>query len=266
MEIHKPKPWHGVREFLKEYLIIVIGVLTALGAEQVVEWLHWRHQIEVAHEALAFDLKRVMGWGGLVDAQGPCIETRLSELEAVLDKAQETGRMPPLGPIARPQEGAWAMRAWAALTYGQTLAHMPTAEQGRLAGLALGVQKQNEVDGEQADDWSRLQRMSGAGRRTNDPEIAALRETIARERGLAYTLRRGARTAEALAFQTGLLTKAEVDKAWTQGLDQARRAAMCQPLPPPSELGLIGSQLRRPVTPPGATAFDDLGVRGERAR
>ena len=30
MDIHKPKPWHGLREFLKEYLIIVIGVLTAL--------------------------------------------------------------------------------------------------------------------------------------------------------------------------------------------------------------------------------------------
>lgn len=32
MDIHKPKPWHGVREFLKEYLIIVVGVLTALAA------------------------------------------------------------------------------------------------------------------------------------------------------------------------------------------------------------------------------------------
>ena len=27
MDIHKPKPWHGVREFLKEYVIIVVGVL-----------------------------------------------------------------------------------------------------------------------------------------------------------------------------------------------------------------------------------------------
>ncbi|MDB5442210.1 MAG: hypothetical protein JWP73_586, partial [Phenylobacterium sp.] len=33
MDIHKPKPWHGLREFLKEYAIIVVGVLTALAAE-----------------------------------------------------------------------------------------------------------------------------------------------------------------------------------------------------------------------------------------
>ena len=53
MDIHKPKPWHNVREFLKEYVIIVIGVLTALGAEQTVEWLHWRHLAEKAEQDLA---------------------------------------------------------------------------------------------------------------------------------------------------------------------------------------------------------------------
>jgi hypothetical protein len=31
MDIHKPKPWPGVREFLKEYAIIVIGVQCGNG-------------------------------------------------------------------------------------------------------------------------------------------------------------------------------------------------------------------------------------------
>jgi hypothetical protein len=31
MDIHKPKSWHGFREFLKEYAIVVVGVLTAPG-------------------------------------------------------------------------------------------------------------------------------------------------------------------------------------------------------------------------------------------
>ena len=52
MDIHKPKPWHGLREFLKEYVIIVVGVLTALGAEQAVDWLHWRHEVAEARQAL----------------------------------------------------------------------------------------------------------------------------------------------------------------------------------------------------------------------
>jgi len=45
VEIHKPKPVHSWREFLKEYAIIVLGVLTALAAEQVVESL--RHSADV---------------------------------------------------------------------------------------------------------------------------------------------------------------------------------------------------------------------------
>jgi hypothetical protein len=44
MHFHLPKPLHGWREFAGEVAIIVLGVLIALGAEQAVEWLHWRHQ------------------------------------------------------------------------------------------------------------------------------------------------------------------------------------------------------------------------------
>ena len=41
MEVHTPRTSpHGWRAFIREYLIIVIGVLTALTAEQSVGWLH----------------------------------------------------------------------------------------------------------------------------------------------------------------------------------------------------------------------------------
>jgi hypothetical protein len=56
MDIHKPKPWRGVRDFLKEYLIIVIGVLTALAGEQVVEMLHRSGQARLAEHAMRLEL------------------------------------------------------------------------------------------------------------------------------------------------------------------------------------------------------------------
>ncbi len=52
MDIHKPKSWHGFREFLKEYLIIVIGVLTALAAEQVVVAAHEHRIADEAREVV----------------------------------------------------------------------------------------------------------------------------------------------------------------------------------------------------------------------
>jgi hypothetical protein len=56
MEIHKPKPWQGWREFLKEYLIIVLGVLTALAGEQAVEWLNRNEQAEHAERIMRLEL------------------------------------------------------------------------------------------------------------------------------------------------------------------------------------------------------------------
>lgn len=40
MHIHLPKPLHGWRALIGEVGIIVIGVLIALGAEQVVTRVH----------------------------------------------------------------------------------------------------------------------------------------------------------------------------------------------------------------------------------
>ena len=57
MHIHLPKPIHGWREFCNEVGIIVIGVLLALGAEQVVERLSWRAEVREASEDLHVELQ-----------------------------------------------------------------------------------------------------------------------------------------------------------------------------------------------------------------
>jgi hypothetical protein len=44
MHFPLPKPLHGWRQFAGEVGVIVLGVLIALAAGQVVEWAHWRHQ------------------------------------------------------------------------------------------------------------------------------------------------------------------------------------------------------------------------------
>jgi len=56
VEIHKPKSWHGPGEFFREYLIIVVGVLTALGGEQAIEWMHRQTELAETHEALRAEI------------------------------------------------------------------------------------------------------------------------------------------------------------------------------------------------------------------
>ena len=55
MDSDKSKPWPDWRAFLWEIVTIVIGVLLALGAGQVVEAFHWRD--EVAEESASSSVK-----------------------------------------------------------------------------------------------------------------------------------------------------------------------------------------------------------------
>jgi hypothetical protein len=95
MHFHLPKPLHGWREFAGEIGIIVIGVLIALGAEQVVETVHGNSEVRqfrsAVNDELAYDLgsykQRLM--------LGRCVRARLAELDDVIasDRAGRPVRM-----------------------------------------------------------------------------------------------------------------------------------------------------------------------------
>jgi hypothetical protein len=58
MEIHTPEaPVHSVRDFVVHLLMISLGVLIALGAEGVVEFVHHRHLVEQARSNLMAEMR-----------------------------------------------------------------------------------------------------------------------------------------------------------------------------------------------------------------
>ena len=113
MDIHKPKPWHGLREFLKEYAIIFIGVLTALGAEQTVEALHWRHKVEQTEEVLRLELLDDNAPQAFVRmAVDRCFDGALGAISGAV--AKDADRKTVQGLIARyqPRSYSWDAEAW----------------------------------------------------------------------------------------------------------------------------------------------------------
>ncbi|THD65263.1 hypothetical protein [Phenylobacterium sp.] len=137
MEIHKPKPWHGVREFLKEYLIIVVGVLTALGAEQVAELAHQAAEVHEARASLQAEIKAnisVIVWGIEEDR---CL---LSQMDAYGAWARGGPKPARLRSIL-PQFGtsSWDTVKASAVT------HMPLHERLMLAELYDGLANQQKV-------------------------------------------------------------------------------------------------------------------------
>src|SRR4051812_39103420 len=81
MHFHLPKPLHGWCEFAGEVGIIVIGVLIALGAEQVVESIHSRYQIRETRHALDAELSRDLAAYEWRLGERPCARARVEELD-----------------------------------------------------------------------------------------------------------------------------------------------------------------------------------------
>jgi hypothetical protein len=80
MHFHLPKPLHGWREFAGEVGIIVVGVLIALAAEQVVETAHWQERARHARSSLRGELAGHYGDAVEWRAVQPCISAQLQRL------------------------------------------------------------------------------------------------------------------------------------------------------------------------------------------
>ena len=86
MHFHLPKPLHGWREFAGEVAIIVLGVMIALGAEQVVEQWHWRGEVREADQRMRDDMRFDLAVASERFAIDPCLRPRLGELRDQLIK------------------------------------------------------------------------------------------------------------------------------------------------------------------------------------
>ena len=128
MEIHKPKPWHGSREFLKEIGTIVIGVLIALGAEQAVEWLHWRDQMGQTRESLRAEIENNLAVEQDRARETPCVDRRLAEIHAILAAHAQGRPLRLVAAVGRPRDGAIYSNAASAAQSAGVLVHMPLRE------------------------------------------------------------------------------------------------------------------------------------------
>ena len=167
-----------MREFLKEYAIIVVGVLTALAAEQGAEWLHWRHLVDEGRRDLAASYVHMQALATERDIDSPCIGGRLSEIAAILDQASRTGRLPPVGDIGSPALRLWAETEWPTLVAAQTAVHFPRDEARGYAGIADYARTVDIDANREIQDWTTLYTIVGPGRPTSDVELSKLRSAL----------------------------------------------------------------------------------------
>jgi hypothetical protein len=132
MHFHLPKPLHGWRAFVGEVAIIMFGVLLALAAEQIVEWMHWRDAVAAVQSAMNQELSNDRArWEAMIQSQ-PCDLQRLEELDRWSRDAPPQARLHEFrGPTI------WYSRtsAWQMANAGATLTHIPLKQRLAYSGL-----------------------------------------------------------------------------------------------------------------------------------
>lgn len=239
MDIHKPKAAHSWREFLVEIGTIICGILIALGLEQVVEWMHWRHQVAEAREGISVELGGLLGLGQARADTLPCVERRLDELASLVDTAELKGELPAFGPPGFPSMAGWSSGVWQSAVAGQVSTHLTRAELRAYTAAYNFMAQIASTNRRELDVWTTLYGLAGPGRRFQATEPAVYRQAIAEARTLdnfiAGTGLRAGQVAEAgrLHFDT------EFYRQYRDGSYQAIRRSLCQPFSgaPPAHYG-----------------------------
>jgi hypothetical protein len=177
MDIHKPKPFHGWREFLKEFGIIVLGVLTALGLEQAVEAVHTHGEVSEAREALRGEIGSDISRLAFQIAEDKCLMTQVDAYAAWAEGGPKPPELRFFSPVLK-------VSSWDTVKVG-AVPHMPLKERLALANFYDFAANEVSVNEHQRD--AHLVLMSLSDRRTLDAAdaIKAL-DAVALERRLAH--------------------------------------------------------------------------------
>lgn len=235
MDIHKPKPLHGWRELVSEIAVIVVGILIALGLEQAVESLHWRHQVENARSGLGSELSETVGQARERVRVSQCVDRRLDVLAGIVDTAAQSGRLPAVGDIGMPPARTWSTGVWQSTLDGQTSEHLRSDLRNAFSVIYGFVNLLSSTNGRELEAWTRLYALVGPGRALSPGEAAALRTDISQARMLNQVMGLGAVRVDQMTNTFHV----ELNRGFMKTFDQpASTYAICMPIgPAPTHYG-----------------------------
>jgi len=180
MHVHLPKPLHGWRAFVGEVGIIVVGVLIALGAEQMVEALHWRSEVAGFRSAVRQEVALDLGTYRFRMNENGCVKARLDQLDQWLDSWRAGRPMQLTGPISAPASLSLQTSVWGGRD-ANVMAHVPDDERLEL-GKLYDRFANNEVHRlDERETWLRLGEFDGATA-LDQHDLMRLRGLITRAR------------------------------------------------------------------------------------
>jgi hypothetical protein len=170
MHVHLPKPLHGWRAFVGEVGIIVLGVLIALGAEQLVQNRHEQAEARDADRAIRGELEQNLAKLHSRWENRSCVARRLDELQALIDSADAGGAIRTPNWVGRPHFWTMQMARWQASSQAGRAALLPPDDLALYGDMYSYMANVNAAMAAEQDDWAKLRSLESLRRLT--PEMA----------------------------------------------------------------------------------------------
>jgi hypothetical protein len=161
MHFHLPKPLHGWREFAGEVAIIVLGVLIALGMEQVVESWHEQAAARQARNAIRGEVASDLGQLVARVSMEDCIQRRFDDIGKYLDAASNGTVPDPPTWIGRPGISTMDTYRWDAASQAGRVSLFSTAEQSDYSDFYGGIRLIGEEEAREQELWAQLRSLEG---------------------------------------------------------------------------------------------------------
>lgn len=156
MKFSLPKPLRGWRAFAGEVGIIVLGVLIALGAQQVAEGLSDRSKAREARALIRNELATYLGRLETRASVSDCVTNRINEVQALIDTAAKGGAIKQPRWIGRPQFWTALSVSWDAVAQSGQAALIPTAELADYATMYDWMQNTYDSMLIEQGSWARI--------------------------------------------------------------------------------------------------------------
>jgi hypothetical protein len=176
MDIHKPKPIHSLRELASEIGVIVIGILIALGLEQVIETLHTRHQTEIAQQAVDREVRFNLAKANRELDMRECMERQMAALSDAIGKGDQAHVRRVLGAASVVGPFPWTDAAWRAAIDSGAADHFDPARRHDYWLLYGTVNASDRAQDQYWDAYAQLRSIALSGL-SGSPEAAGVELT-----------------------------------------------------------------------------------------
>ena len=174
MEVHhRSKPVQGWREFLKEYGIVVLGVLTALLAEQAVQSLEWRHKVSAAIDDMRQELSNADGPEAYARlAIRDCVANRLAGVRTAIEQGDRAASRLRIEDLWLPKRTYDSFARDSAVA-SDVASHMPAGTMFNFRIVYSLIPEMNRLQDGELADLSRLRALPATGGALTQPEKLA---------------------------------------------------------------------------------------------